>query len=51
MAFNENLSNRIREALVNEAHVEEKHMFGGVCYMVNGKMCVGVVRNEMMCRN
>jgi TfoX/Sxy family transcriptional regulator of competence genes len=30
--------------------VEEKFMFGGVCYMVNGKMCVGVVKDEMMCR-
>lgn len=25
-------------------------MFGGVCYMVNDKMCVGVVGDEMMCR-
>lgn len=25
-------------------------MFGGVCYMVNGKMCVGVMKDEMMCR-
>jgi TfoX/Sxy family transcriptional regulator of competence genes len=30
--------------------VEEKLMFGGVCYMVNGKMCVGVIKDEMMCR-
>ena len=25
-------------------------MFGGSCYMVNGKMCVGGVKDEMMCR-
>lgn len=25
-------------------------MFGGVCFMVNDKMCVGVVKDEMMCR-
>ena len=30
--------------------VEEKHMFGESCYMVNGKMCIGVVKEEMMCR-
>jgi TfoX/Sxy family transcriptional regulator of competence genes len=50
MAFNEKLNDRIREALVNLPNVEEKHMFGGTCYMVNGKMCVGVVKDEMMCR-
>jgi TfoX/Sxy family transcriptional regulator of competence genes len=50
MAFDEKLSDRIREALVNETKVEEKFMFGGVCYMVNGKMCIGVVKDEMMCR-
>jgi len=50
MAYNETLSNRIREALVDVAGVEEKYMFGGVCYMVDSKMCVGVVKDEMMCR-
>ena len=25
-------------------------MFGGICFGVNGKMCVGVVKDEMMCR-
>lgn len=50
MAFNEKLADRIREALVNVPKVDEKFMFGGVCFMVNGKMCVGVVKDEMMCR-
>jgi TfoX/Sxy family transcriptional regulator of competence genes len=50
MAFNEKLSDRIRETLADIPKVEEKFMFGGVCYMVNGKMCVGVVKDEMMCR-
>ncbi|GAA4467665.1 TfoX/Sxy family protein [Nemorincola caseinilytica] len=50
MAYNEQLNNRIREALAHLLHVEEKYMFGGVCYMVNGKMCVGIVQDEMMCR-
>lgn len=30
--------------------VEEKEMFGGMCFMVNDKMCVGVMKDEMMCR-
>lgn len=50
MAFNELLANRIREALVDLPVVEEKRMFGGVCFMVNNKMCVGVIKEDMMCR-
>lgn len=50
MAFDEKINDRIREALSHLKKVEEKHMFGGTCYMVNGKMCVGVVGDEMMCR-
>ncbi len=50
MAFDEKLNNRIRESLAGVRSVEEKHMFGGTCYMVKGKMCVGVVADEMMCR-
>ncbi|HLG40810.1 MAG TPA: TfoX/Sxy family protein [Chitinophagaceae bacterium] len=50
MAFNEKLNDRIREAISHLKRVEEKHMFGGTCFMLNGKMCVGVVKDEMMCR-
>lgn len=50
MAYNEQLNDRIREAIAVYPNVEEKHMFGGVCYMLDGKMCVGVVKEEMMCR-
>jgi TfoX/Sxy family transcriptional regulator of competence genes len=50
LAYNEEISNRIREALMHLPKVEEKEMFGGVCYMVNGKMCLGVMKEEMMCR-
>jgi TfoX/Sxy family transcriptional regulator of competence genes len=50
MAFDENLNDRIRESLAHLPNVEEKYMFGGSCFMVNGKMCVGVVKDEMMCR-
>jgi TfoX/Sxy family transcriptional regulator of competence genes len=50
MGFDEKLNNRIREALVNVHELEEKQMFGGICYMVNKKMCIGVVNDDMMCR-
>jgi TfoX/Sxy family transcriptional regulator of competence genes len=50
MAYDEKLADRIRESVADLPDVEEKHMFGGVCFMVNGKMCMGVVKEEMMCR-
>lgn len=50
MAYNEQLSNRIREELADLPEVEERHMFGGMCFMVNGKMCIGINDDEMMCR-
>lgn len=50
MAYNEKLTNRVREALVDVAKVEEKSMFRGVAFMVNEKMCVTVGDDEIMCR-
>lgn len=50
MPFNETLAARIREALAHLPKIEEKLMFRGVCFMVNGKMCVCVSHDEMMCR-
>ena len=50
MAFDQKLADRIREAIGEIPDVEEKFMFGGVCFMVNGKMCIGVVKDDMMCR-
>ncbi len=50
MAYDENLANRIRERLVNLPSIEEKEMMGGLAFMVNDKMCVGVYHDEMMCR-
>jgi TfoX/Sxy family transcriptional regulator of competence genes len=49
MAFNEKLNDKIREAMAHLPKVEEKYMFGGSCFMLNGKMCVGVVKDEMTC--
>lgn len=50
MACNEKLADRIREALVNQPDVEEKKMFKGLCFMVNGKMCLCASGDEMLCR-
>src|SRR2546425_297290 len=50
MAYNEKLAIRIREALADISNIEEKKMFRGITFMVNGKMCICVGDNEMMCR-
>jgi TfoX/Sxy family transcriptional regulator of competence genes len=50
MAFDENLAQRIRIALQHLDHVEEKKMMGGLTFMYNHKMCVGIIKDELMCR-
>lgn len=51
MAYNEKLADRVREIIAaTHKNVEEKKMFGGVCFMVNNKMCVGIEKERMMVR-
>jgi TfoX/Sxy family transcriptional regulator of competence genes len=50
MAFDENLAARIRSALASRTDVVEKRMFGGLAFMVNGRMCCGIVKNDLMLR-
>lgn len=51
MAFNEELANRTREIIsLTQNNVEEKKMFGGICFMVNDKMCLGVVKESLLVR-
>ncbi|WP_316830825.1 TfoX/Sxy family protein [Pedobacter aquatilis] len=50
MPYNENLANRIAEKLIHLPDVEEKEMFSGLVFMVNGKMCIGVMKDKIMLR-
>jgi TfoX/Sxy family transcriptional regulator of competence genes len=50
VSFDNKLANRIREYLSGMPNVEEKKMMGGLIFMVNDKMCVGIVKDELMCR-
>ena len=50
MAYNEQLADRIRERLSEFPNMEEKRMMGGLTFMYNGKMCVGIFKDELMCR-
>lgn len=51
MAYNEKLANMIRELIsLTHKNVEEKAMFGGLCFMVNDKMALGVEKDRLMVR-
>jgi hypothetical protein len=42
MAFSEELAERIRQELVRKKGIEEKKMFGGIGFLLNGNLLVGV---------
>jgi hypothetical protein len=42
MAYDEDLANRIRELVGSQRGVEEKPMFGGLAFLINGNMSVAV---------
>ncbi|MDH4092434.1 MAG: TfoX/Sxy family protein [Cyclobacteriaceae bacterium] len=50
MPYNEKTADRIREELAAIRKVEEKKMMGGLTFMVNDKMCVGILNDDIMVR-
>ncbi len=50
MAYDEKLAERVRMVFAGHRAVEEKKMMGGLTFMVNGKMCVGVSKDDLMVR-
>jgi hypothetical protein len=50
MAFDESLATRIRDALARKKGIEEKKMFGGVGFLLNGNMLVGVWKDSLIVR-
>lgn len=51
MAYDEHLADRIAGVLKQKrAKFYEKKMFGGIAFMVDDKMCIGVVKDELMAR-
>jgi TfoX/Sxy family transcriptional regulator of competence genes len=50
MAFSAVLAERIRQALARKRGVEEKQMFGGVGFLLNGNMLVGVWKDSLIVR-
>ncbi len=50
MAYNETLADRIRQSLSKLPDIVEKKMMGGLTFMYRDKMCVGIIKDELMCR-
>jgi hypothetical protein len=50
LAYDENLAARIRVALRGRAGIEERKMFGGVAFLLDGRMFCGVVKDALMVR-
>jgi len=50
MAYDEGLAQRIREQFLDRNDVEEKKMFGGLCFMVSNHMCCAIVKDILMAR-
>ena len=50
MAFDETLAARIRDALARRKGVEEKKMFGCVCFILDGNALVGVWKDRLIAR-
>ena len=50
MPFDEILADRVRDALASPGTLKEKKMFGGLAFLLDGNMCCGVHRDNLMLR-
>jgi TfoX/Sxy family transcriptional regulator of competence genes len=50
MAYNLELAERIRSVLADRDDVSERKMFGGIAFMVRGRMACGVIHDDLMVR-
>ena len=50
MPFDEDLAKRTRAVIGGDYALEEKRMFGGLAFLVNGHMCCGISGDDLMVR-
>ncbi len=50
MAFDPILADRIRQYFARNRNFTEKKMFGGICFLLDGNMCCGVLGDELIIR-
>ncbi len=50
MAYNEKLAKRVRALIGGKRGFVEKKMFGGLAFMLKGRMCCGVLNDDLVAR-
>jgi TfoX/Sxy family transcriptional regulator of competence genes len=50
MAYDEQLANRIRQTFGTRHDITERRMFGGLAFLRDGRMCCGIVGQDLMVR-
>ncbi|OOG39040.1 TfoX/Sxy family protein [Polaromonas sp. A23] len=50
MAFDPSLAERVRKALGARPGISERRMFGGLAFLVDGKMFIGIRNSSLMAR-
>ncbi len=50
MAYDEILGERVRDAVLARSTTDEKHMFGGLCFMIDGNMSCGIIGEDLVVR-
>ncbi|MDA0658298.1 MAG: TfoX/Sxy family protein [Planctomycetota bacterium] len=50
MAFDDNLAQRVRSILAARSKYVEKRMFGGIGFLLNNHMCVGIWKGALIAR-
>ena len=50
MAYSEELAERVKISIAHLSKVEEKRMFGGLAFLVDGKMCINISKDRLMLR-
>lgn len=50
MAYDEQLAIRVRQAFGTRSDITERKMFGGLAFLYQGRMCCGIVGNDLMVR-
>ena len=50
MPYDKKLAARVEEILCEVPGVTKKHLFGGLCFLLNGNLCCGVEKDRLMVR-
>ena len=50
MSYDKGLAQRVREIVEEEPGYDEKKMFGGICFLIDGNMACGILHDDIIIR-